>query len=272
MPAFDPRARSMASPSTIATSSIVWCSSMSRSPCASTVSDTPPWWAICASIWSRNRSPVEIPSPGLLLFAVSADMAVTSIAGESELSASSSGTASAPISWEFPFAEPDRSPAAYSGVPPVPASGVPGLPALFPGVAFVPVPGMLSFAAPGRSPAAYSGVPPVPASGMPGLPALFPGAVSAPVPVSPQVPKSRPSRSSHTVICVSRVSRVTTTRRSPRRMYSAISAHESVMSTHASSAPASRSILRPSAAGASRMPFAPRLRASRMSVARSPTT
>ena len=34
----------------IATSSIVWCSSMSRSPCASTVSDTPPWWAIWVSM------------------------------------------------------------------------------------------------------------------------------------------------------------------------------------------------------------------------------
>ena len=185
------------------------------------------------------------------------------------------------------------------GAPPHPAGeyggmsvpGVPGLSARFPGV---PFPGLLDrpfSEVSGRVPAPVSfppfrtapQVPYAASSDVPFLlPAVFSGLPSVPfsvVPFSaisfsavPQVPKPRPSRLSRTVIRVSRVSRVTTTRRSPRRMYSAISAHESVMSTHASSAPASRSILRPSAAGARRMPFAPRLRASRMSVARSPTT
>ena len=57
-----------------------------------------------------------------------------------------------------------------------------------------------------------------------------------------------------------------------RRMNSAISLHESVTSAQASAAPASSSVRSPSAGGASRMPRAPRLRASRMSVARSPMT
>ena len=180
------------------------------------------------------------------------------------------------------------------GAPPHPAGehggmsvpGVPGLSARFPGV---PFPGLLDrpfsvFS--GRVPAPVSfppfrTAPQVPYAASSDVPflllAVFSGLPSVPFSAIlfsavPQVPKPRPSRSSRTVIRVSRVSRVTTTRRSPRRMYSAISAHESVMSTHASSAPASRSILRPSAAGAKRMPFAPRLRASRMSVARSPTT
>ena len=235
----------MASPSTIATSSIVWCSSMSRSPRASTSSATPPWWAICASMWSRKRSPVEIPSPQFLLlsFLPSLLLSLILLLQFLLLSFPSSRfllSAFLPSLLLLPFQTSLFLPSAGFFAParlpsgPLSASGSTGF--------FVSAP--------------FSGVPPVSAAGR-----------SAETPPNPL-----PSRSSRTVIRVSRVSRVTTTRRSPRRMYSAISAHESLISTQASSAPASRSIRRPAVSCANRIPRAPRLRASRMSVARSPTT
>ncbi len=64
MPSLSPRAAPMASPRTIPTSSIVWCSSTCRSPLASMASDTPPWFGICSSMWSKNGRPVEMcPEP-----------------------------------------------------------------------------------------------------------------------------------------------------------------------------------------------------------------
>ena len=52
MPARSPRAAAMASPSTSATSSTVWCSSTSRSPVAWIVRSSSAWWASDVSRWS----------------------------------------------------------------------------------------------------------------------------------------------------------------------------------------------------------------------------
>ena len=258
----------MASPSTIATSSIVWCSSMSRSPRASTSSATPPWWAICASMWSRKRSPVEIPSPQLLLsaFPLSSFLSSLLLSLILLLSFPSSRFLLSPFLPSLLLLLPFQtslfhSPAGFFA----PARSLLVMSSVCERMPFVVFPvsarlssGPLSAPVPTRFPVSVplSGAPPVSAAGR-----------SAETPPNPL-----PSRSSRTVIRVSRVSRVTTTRRSPRRMYSAISAHESLISTQASSAPASRSIRRPAVSCANRIPRAPRLRASRMSVARSPTT
>ena len=203
-------------------------------------------------MWSRKRSPVEIPSPQFLLspFPLSSFLSSLLLSLILLLSFPSSRFLLSPFLPSLllslsPFPSPLFLPASFhspagffaparlpSG--PLSASGSTGF--------FVSAP--------------FSGAPPVPAAGRSGE----------------TPPNPLPSRSSRTVIRVSRVSRVTTTRRSPRRMYSAISDHESLISTQGSSAPASRSIRRPAVSCANRIPRAPRLRANRMSVARSPTT
>ena len=220
-------------------------------------------------MWSRKRSPVEIPSPQFLLspFPLSSFLSSLLLSLILLLSFPSSRFLLSPFLPSLLLLLPFQtslfhSPAGFFA----PARSLLVMSSVCERMPFVVFPvsarlssGPLSAPVPTRFPVSVplSTLPlPVPAAGR-----------SAETPPNPL-----PSRSSRTVIRVSRVSRVTTTRRSPRRMYSAISDHESLISTQASSAPASRSIRRPAVSCANRIPRAPRLRANRMSVARSPMT
>src|SRR5215467_4070797 len=66
MPALSPRASRSACPRVIAVSSTVWCASISVSPSAATARSSRPCLASCASIWSKNGTPVltlAVPVP-----------------------------------------------------------------------------------------------------------------------------------------------------------------------------------------------------------------
>ena len=81
-----------------------------------------------------------------------------------------------------------------------------------------------------------------------------------------------PSRSMATRMSVSRVLRWISAVRAPALKNCQIRSQSSVISTQLSSSPCSANKARPLSVGCSRIPFAPRLRASSMSVGRSPIT
>ncbi len=60
MPFFEPKAFKKVSPSVSATSSMVWCSSISKSPFTVIFRSIFPCLAICSNMWSKNPNPVEM--------------------------------------------------------------------------------------------------------------------------------------------------------------------------------------------------------------------